>query len=280
MSEKTVCIYHGNCFDGIASAWVVWKKLAKERDIEFIAGNYGDSRLINDLMQDCFENANINTHYILVDFSLPRELMEAMFNKALSMIVIDHHKSAQEACAGLNFCLFNMEESGASLAWKHYFPHEEVPNMIKYVKDRDLWLFREKHSHEVNAFIHSHPMTIDSYQRLAEHLDTLDGMRDAVIEGSAILRYKKQMVENICETAELVDGIPTVNTSVLFSEVPERLLEKYPNAPYARYYYDRIKHGIRQWGLRSKGEFDVSAVAKENGGGGHKNAAGFTETLA
>jgi nanoRNase/pAp phosphatase (c-di-AMP/oligoRNAs hydrolase) len=27
--------------------------------------------------------------------------------------------------------------------------------------------------------------------------------------------------------------------------------------------------------LRSKGDFDVSAIAKRFGGGGHKNAAGF-----
>jgi nanoRNase/pAp phosphatase (c-di-AMP/oligoRNAs hydrolase) len=277
--NKIVCIYHGNCFDGIAAAWVVWlKHHTIGEEVEFIAGNYGDGNLINSLTQDCYENANINTHYILVDFSLPRELMQLMFSKALSMIVIDHHKSAMEACAGLNFCLFDMTESGASLAWKHFFPGQEIPMLINYVKDRDLWLFREPNSHEVNAYIHSFPMTIESYDKIAKDLDN-GGYTVAHVEGRAILRYKKQMVDNICETAELVDGIPTVNTSVLFSEVPERLIQKYPDAPYARYYYDRIKHGIRQWGLRSKGEYDVSLVAKENGGGGHRNAAGFTEKL-
>lgn len=273
-----VCIYHGNCFDGIAAAWVVHRAFP-DRDVEFIAGNYGDDRLINNLMQDCFENANINTHYILVDFSLPRDLMIAMNNKARSMVVIDHHKSAQEMCQGLDFCHFDMNESGASLAWKHFFPTVETPTLIDYVKDRDLWLFNEEHSHEVNAFIHSHPMTIASYHSLYEFLDSTGGFNQAIVEGSAILRYKKQMVENICASAELVDGIPTVNTSVLFSEVPELLLKKYPNAPYARYYYDRIKDGIRQWGLRSRSDFDVSIVAREQGGGGHKQAAGFTEKL-
>lgn len=277
--NKTVCIYHGNCFDGIASAWVVWlKHHAIGVEVDFIAGHYGDDNLINSLTQDCYENANINTHYILVDFSLPRELMVLMNNKALSMIVIDHHKSAQLACEGLPFCKFDMNESGASLAWKHFFPANSQPMLIDYVKDRDLWLFQEPNSHEINAYIHSFPMTIESYDKLARTLDG-GGYTVAHTEGRAILRYKKQMVDNICETADLVDGIPTVNTSVLFSEVPERLLEKYPDAPYARYYYDKIKHGIRQWGLRSKGEFDVSLVAKENGGGGHKNAAGFTEKL-
>jgi nanoRNase/pAp phosphatase (c-di-AMP/oligoRNAs hydrolase) len=34
--------------------------------------------------------------------------------------------------------------------------------------------------------------------------------------------------------------------------------------------------GLRIFSLRSVGDFDVSAIAKIYGGGGHKNAAGFT----
>ena len=33
--------------------------------------------------------------------------------------------------------------------------------------------------------------------------------------------------------------------------------------------------GRWQFSLRSEGEFDVSAVAQQYGGGGHRNAAGF-----
>ena len=33
--------------------------------------------------------------------------------------------------------------------------------------------------------------------------------------------------------------------------------------------------GVLECSLRSKGDFDVSAMAKRFGGGGHKNAAGF-----
>jgi nanoRNase/pAp phosphatase (c-di-AMP/oligoRNAs hydrolase) len=33
--------------------------------------------------------------------------------------------------------------------------------------------------------------------------------------------------------------------------------------------------GGAKFSLRSNGDYDVSAIAKANGGGGHKNAAGF-----
>ena len=39
--------------------------------------------------------------------------------------------------------------------------------------------------------------------------------------------------------------------------------------------------GLKIWSLRSDrnlGDFDVSAVAKLRGGGGHRNAAGFMES--
>ena len=35
---------------------------------------------------------------------------------------------------------------------------------------------------------------------------------------------------------------------------------------------------IRRVSMRSKGDVDVNAVAKQFGGGGHKNASGFTVT--
>ena len=70
--------------------------------------------------------------------------------------------------------------------------------------------------------------------------------------------------------------VPVANGTVFFSEVGEELCKAYPEAPFAAYYMDRAD-GKRQWGLRSRTGFDVSAIAKQYGGGGHQAAAGFTE---
>jgi len=71
---------------------------------------------------------------------------------------------------------------------------------------------------------------------------------------------------------------PVANATVFFSEVGEALLDMNPTAPFSAYYSDR-GDGKRQWGLRSRPEFDCSVVAKAFGGGGHKQAAGFIESL-
>ncbi len=279
MVMKTICIYHKNCFDGICAAWVVSKVYP---DTEFIPMNYGD-----DFPEKIYYDRDLHDYeLIFVDFSLPRaELiqLERIFDK---LLVLDHHKTAQKELEGLSFAIFDMNESGASLAWKHFFPNESLPLLVKYIKDRDLWLFKEEYSHEVNAWIQSFPMMIEVCEELFQRtgFDVLSGNLAKPIEGGAsILRYKETMTQTMCKQARIqVVGnyaVPVVNATTLFSEVGHELCKKYPTAPFAACYFDRILDGMRQWELRSIGDFDVSEVAKKLGGGGHKNAAGFVENL-
>lgn len=273
---KTICIYHGNCYDGICAAWVISRMFPHAI---FIPANYGDTKLITNLQQDCYENANINTHYILVDFSLPRELMIQMHNKAESILVLDHHKTAQKDCEGLEFCVFNMAESGASLAWKYYFPREPIPYLINYIKDRDLWLKSVPFTEEVNSYIQSFPMTITDYEHLYVELESKGGIQRAVEGGHSINRYKMELTNRLVQNRRIMNvggyDVPVVNTPVLMSEVGHALAEL-GIGPFGAYYFDR-GDGIRQWGARSIGNFDVSEIAKNYGGGGHKNAAGWQE---
>jgi len=285
---KTVCIYHKNCFDGICAAWVVWKKFggALDKDgkalpeslAEFIPMNYGDSLdwLTQGWNQGIYSQED---NLIIVDFSFPRDVMIALKLMFPDMTVLDHHKTAQDNCEGLNFCVFDMNESGASLAWEIIFPNLPIPILVKYIKDRDLWLFNETESEAMNSYIQSYPMNIRVYEMLFNELE--HDVITALNGGKSILRYKNTMVEAICKNAALDNnGIPTVNTSILFSEVGHELCKMYPDKPYAQYYFDRLADNTRQWGARSIGDFDVSEVAKANGGGGHKNAAGWQRSLS
>lgn len=284
---STICIYHKNCFDGTCAAWVVsqWYPSAK-----FIPAHYGDKTLENNLLQDCFENANINDNYIIVDFSLPRDLMIQMSNKAKHIIVLDHHKTAEENCKGLNFCKFDMNESGASLAWNHFNydgSRGEMPNLVKYIKDRDLWQFKLPNSKEINAYIQSFPQTIDDYEYLYDTLENYP-LEKAIDIGKGIERYKDSMVQSMCANAIAYKMdeylIPVINCTLLFSEVGHYMCNQLyswlgNNKPaFAACYFIR-SDGKKQWSLRSIGNFDVSAIAKRHGGGGHKNAAGFEEVI-
>ena len=78
---------------------------------------------------------------------------------------------------------------------------------------------------------------------------------------------------------KLIGGheVPVVNAPYQFgSDVCHLLLDYYPDQPFAAYYcFDKnnnCKYGLRG---RDSDYFDVSEVAKQYGGGGHKKAAGF-----
>lgn len=268
---KSLCIYHKNCFDGICAAWVTQKRFP---GIDLLPMNYGDPLPVN--VSDYEE-------LILVDFSFKRAQLEFLA-KSYKIMVIDHHKTAEKELEGLDYCIFDLKESGASLAWKTFFPNHEIPYLVKYVKDRDIWLFKEDHSEEINAYIQSFPMNIEYYDALYAELESQNLFNIALTSGEAILRYKDARVIEICKNATIytIGGhkVPVVNTSLLFSEVGHELCKLYPEAPFSLSYYDRLKDQTRQYSLRSIGNFDVSEIAKNEGGGGHRNAAGWQKPMA
>lgn len=268
-----ICVYHANCFDGIMAAFVVHKAVSAfpySRKVNWIAANYGDDSIFEQLSK--LEDEEI----LFVDFSLPREQLEYLYQRN-DVFVLDHHKTAQAALEGLPFVLFDLEESGATLAWKYFFPTLDIPPIVQYIRDRDLWKFELPHSKEINAFIQSYPLSIESYGKLYETFE-VEPMTDIIMAGEAILRYIDVNVARICDFywAEEIDGhmVPCVmNNGILHSEIGHELCKRHPEIKFsASIFFDGKK---KVYSLRSIGDFDVSEVAKKFGGGGHKNTAGF-----
>jgi len=261
---KRIVLYHGNCPDGFTAAWAVWKKL--QGTAEYRPVNYGQPP------PDDLAGRDV----VIVDFSYPRDALIAMHKIAKSLLVLDHHKTAEADLQGLHFCEFDMDRSGATMAWDHFHPDKPRPDLVSYAEDRDLWRFKLPMSREVSAAIWSYERTFENWDRFAGGVESLK------VDGVAILRFKNQIVGQMADQSrmELVSGhmVPVANATSAFSEVGEELCIRFPSAPFSAYYMDRGDRK-RQWGLRSRGGFDVSEVARANGGGGHKAASGWTEDL-
>lgn len=252
-----LCIYHRNCADGFTAAWCA--KLAGVTD--FHASQYGEAPPDVDGLD-----------VVVVDFSYPRDVLFAMKERARSIYVLDHHKSARAALEGLDFCLFDMERSGAAMTWDYFFPDlaRKRPLLVDYVQDRDLWQWRLPSSREVNAVIGSYEQTFENWDRLGG----LD-VREMHAEGAAILRYQDKLADQIAANAEEVeiDGhlVLVSNSGVLQSEVGERLAK---GRPFGVVWFER--EGEIVLSLRSRaGGIDVSELARKFGGGGHAGAAGM-----
>lgn len=269
MSEgKKYVLYHSPCTDGFGAAWASW--LAFSNSAEYIPVKYG---------QDPPEMEGGSEVYIL-DFSYPRHILEQMYKDASNLVVLDHHRSAEKELSDLPYAQFDMERSGAVMAWNLFWPEYEVPPLLKYIQDRDLWRFDLKFSKSYNAAISSYPRDFGTWSTLDRRVREEAG--DVLMEGWAIRRAMLQAVELTCKDA-FVDEIggyyvPIVNCTTHVSEVGHRLLEMCPDAPFSASYRD-TKDESREFSLRSRGDFDVSVIAKSYGGGGHKSAAGFRTKL-
>lgn len=298
-----ICIYHGNCADGFTAAWAVWRRFGDA--VEYVPGVYGEAPP---------DVAGKNV--VIVDFSYKMPVLRKMAQAAKSILVLDHHKTAEEDLAqGTRvrsfdgFCisvatdydtgypvdvytLFDMERSGAGIAWDFFHPDQPRPALVKYVEDRDLWRFKLPLSREVNAFIFAHAYEFSNWNYLnaltADHM----GVQDVADRGGAIeLKHHKDVAELCAKLRrEMVIGgqwVPVANLPyTLTSDAGHLMCSPYPSPnlqgemvtpPFAACYWDTPEG--RVFSLRSddeQGAADVSAIAKAYGGGGHKNAAGFT----
>lgn len=259
---SAIVIYHRNCWDGFCCAWLMSHVLPPS-DTKYFAANYGESA------PDV-----VGLDVYILDFSYPRRVLEEMASKARSILVLDHHKSSEKELAGLPFCQFGGDQSGARMTqtWLRITRNLHINSwLIDYTEDRDLWRHRLSDSVIVNAALRSYPLDFNVWNGLAERLPS-----EFVPEGKAIRRVETQMIAVHIGNArkQIICGheVLTVNATVLFSEIAGELAK---GRPFGACYFDR-QDGMRQWSLRSdENGLDVSEIAKHFGGGGHKNAAGF-----
>jgi oligoribonuclease NrnB/cAMP/cGMP phosphodiesterase (DHH superfamily) len=203
-----------------------------------------------------------------------------MKEKAKSLIVLDHHKSAAEDLNGLDFCVFDMKKSGAHVVWDYFFKGKEPPWLVQYTEDRDLYAWELPHSREVNAALSGYPFdfqTWDNLDRMISLNDLYSSHCEFVQDGAAICRFQNLQVENIIKNAremKLDDyKIMAANTSVGFSDVAGRLAR---DCLFGVAWYLR-EDGKYVYSLRSENrKFDVSKLATKFNGGGHFSSAGFS----
>ncbi len=266
-NPPTHVLYHDDN-DGFGAAWAIHKRFPDE-EIEYLAVNYGQDP------PALPEWAKV----AIVDFSYPRNVLMDMVENVEDLLVIDHHKTAAEQLRGLQFCKFDMERSGAIQTWAHFYPGDVMyPALLMYVEDRDLFRNGMPDTLEVNAAISARIRAFDEW----DHIDRFGLPEQMGVEGRAILAAYERMVDRIVREAHAgeIDGCSMMvcNSPVLQTEITHRLLTDHPGVQVAACWFER-GDGKLVWRLTSRGDVDVSALAKKRGGGGHKAAAGYEEDV-
>lgn len=300
---KPLCIYHGNCMDGFAAAWAVWKAfgmgLGEGSTVDFHPGVYGEA-------PPPVKKRDV----IIVDFSYKRDVLAKMAEQARTLLVIDHHKTALEdleeyveahlmqmpyatfleaAATGARKprAIFSMTRSGAGLTWEYFHPGKAAPPLIQYVEDFDIQLNNMAHTRAINAAIRATPYDLAAWEGL--HWDLLDAakVRRFIAGGEMIDRKLKKDVDELVALLKrrmTIGGVsvPVCNLPHVFAtEAGNKMAADKSNGSeaFAACYWDTATH--RVFSLRSEKPdgMDVAAIAAKYGGGGHKHAAGFRVAL-
>lgn len=300
MSYKPdVMLYHANCADGFGAAWAAWMKWGDEVDYRPVS--YGREPP-DDLA---------GKHVLIGDFSFKRDVLREMGKAARSIIVLDHHQTAQADLAewaidditgefwadddplkSVAFnddhigqpiaAVFDMERSGARMVWEFCHAHP-VPRLIELIEDRDLWRFNHEMTKPFGVWLRCEPFDFERWELIAQELNDGRDCQRIMDEAQAMQRFFDQKVAEIARLSRIgmIDGheVPLCNCPPMFaSEVGHKLLDDNPCAPFVACYSDQGK--ARGYSLRSRDDrMSVSEVARKFGGGGHRNAAGFGAPL-
>ena len=285
--KDTLVIYHKNCADGFGAAYACWLKFKDTADYAPLQYGFELSEL---------PDVTGRVVYI-VDFSLPREMFEAVISQARHVYWFDHHKTAFEMwCPDLPFTdgafyqthddkatiVLDNRRSGALLTWNMMFPEHGDATLFVLLDDYDRWKFTYETTKPFNKGLWAQAPW--SFEQWAE-MDIGEVTRTGRVLQEA---HDKQVTScvNAATTGAVIacpdgiarEGLAANCSAPLTSDVGHQLAVKSGTFGLL---WSVGKKGPQHvsCSLRSDGDYDVSYIAKQFGGGGHKNAAGFETTI-
>ena len=295
---KPIVFYHKSCVDGQTSAYAAWLRLGD--DVEYFPIQYGTINSITDIS---LLGVLVRDIYIL-DFSFPKDVMDAIIAASTKFVWLDHHRTSFETWSPSNleyftqgtpndkdYILLDNNKSGAMLSWEYFMPEVEVPILVQHVSDYDLWTFDVKGTKEINRAIWTYyPWRLKQWGELfGTYEEYINGNPKHPYQklyeiGSIILEAHEGNVKSLVRqattrcvivdpiTSEVYIGLACNCPPVMQSDVGHELANQSKTFGLLWYINNKNECLIS---LRSNGDYDVSKIAKNVGnGGGHLNAAG------
>ncbi len=265
--KEIVVIYHADCADGFGAAYAAWKKFGE-------SASYIPSKT-----QTPPVGGLRDKELYILDYSYSKDVLEQLVADNKKVVVIDHHGSAQAAVESFPDNIFDLDHSGAVLAWQYFHPNAPTPELLQQVEDHDLWRFVVPDNQEFNAALRQIPRDFTTWEALIQDLSD-EHYRDTFLkQGALLLQFENQLIERLLQFKERVrfEGheVFAINASRIYRSVLGNKLaeenKRLGKTPLGIVYYRY--DGAVHISLRSKDDVDVAAIAVKYGGGGHKHAA-------
>lgn len=279
---------HAHCQDGWVAAYVAQLSYP---DAEIVPLNhYPDQKWIVE--------KSVGKDVLMLDFALKtRAQNDELAAACKSFQILDHHKTAKEALDGAPYATFDMNRSGAGLAWDlvhntfklpirvdgvetgefiHALP-EPRPWWVNYTEAQDLWRWESlPDSKEVAGYLRTIPFQIPDWDYVRESLSKIDALRLGLGVQSLIDYEVREMVQRVASGHLFGHTCGVVNAGLNRAQICNEIAKKYD---VAMGWFERGIDDQIQFFLCSDNGTDVGEIAKRLGGGGHANAAGFEKPI-
>lgn len=265
-------IYHGHsCPDGFAAALAAW--LFYEGKAEFLGLDHGDVRTLADLP------ALAGRAVYILDFSFSAEILRGIDAQASKIVMLDHHKSAAEHLTGFacrcGVVHFDMNKSGSRLAWEFFQPDKPIPDLFRFIEDRDIWTWQYPESAGFLSALDMEPFDFVLWASIAR-FDASE-LQKFMARGAAMDEKFNKLAADIAQAAQPIvfngqHGL-MVNAPSAFHSVVGDILSK-KTGTFALLWCATADVTIKA-GLRSQRNYDCIPLARSMGGGGHAQACGF-----
>lgn len=269
-----LCIYHSADLDGHCSGAIIKYKYP---DAVMHPLDHGDEI---DMNWVCDFDTVFICDFVLSPFSKMVEL-----NKKVSLIWIDHHKTAIDAMKEDGDVFFGIQQNGigaCELTWKYLFPSEPVPRGVKLLAQYDVWdhsdLDTLPFQYGMKSIGDTHPIKDNMYKWNNVFFNDHKLFEKTCNAGDAVIAYRDLLNKRICEVQAfetVIDGYKAIacNRGLESSQMFETVWDKEKYDLMISFYLSKDM----QWCISlytNKEGIDVSVIAKKYGGGGHVQAAG------
>lgn len=275
---KIICYHHSKDPDGWVSGAVIKRKYP---DVELRGWDYKDQIPAISEVKD-------SDKLILIDITFPLPILQEM-GKITNLTVIDHHvsfkKEVEKYAEPINFdYIYDCNKAACEIGWEYCFPETPTPYGIilngrydTFRKNEGDW---ENETLPFKYFLTSICNSVESVPQ-----DIFFASKEFIndkwcVIGKGIMSYVDTMNEThtrfnhfIVEKAFGKYKALCLNYWPFNSEVMKSIWDPKKYDIMIGFCFDGRKYSVS---LRSVDENpDVSVIAKERGGGGHRNAAGF-----
>lgn len=266
--KDIVIIYHKHCQDGFAAAWAAWKKYGDSAS--YIPASHGDE------IPEGIEGKEV----YVVDFSYNAQKLPILQSKAKKLVVIDHHKSAEEYVKATKEHIFDLSRSGAYLAWQYFHPEAKIPVFIEYIDEGDRFTsITLPDSDTIGIYVFTRPFSFEVFDSLYVEMEDGNNRPRIIEKGRVLIEYRDRVIEPALDSIHFIDlaGIivPAINMALPMDERSHTLHKVYELYPPISMSY-RYDEGAWKCALRSNGEIDCAELAAKFGGGGHRGSSGFS----